>query len=231
MRDIRNLNPEKVAVVLVDLQRGYCDPNSDCAQLLGWDVKDADRVCRDHIPFLASLRQLLPSKQIIWLKMEEAATTYAPNAAYGPHLGDEVFAPLCVRGTSGHEFHVVIPVEGEPQFLKFHPSGFSNKEFRNYLEANGITQLVFTGVVSSRCVNATVVTASSFGYECVILNDLISGPTKLADEMREHEKVTTFFYAKPMKADDFIQYLSVLRAQPNPAMRQYPTEKSGCDAN
>lgn len=230
MRDIRNLNPGKVAVVLVDLQRGYCDPNSDCAQLLGWDVSGADQVCRDHVPFLAALRQLLPPSKIVWLRMEEAAETYAPNAAYGPHLGDDVFAPLCVRGTPGHDFHIVSPAEGEPQFLKFHPSGFSDRAFRDYLEEIGATQLVFTGVIGSRCVNATVITASSLGKDCVMLTDLISGPAKLADEMREHEKVTTFFYAQPLSANDFIQHLSALLAQPTPAGRLPPTVKQGCDA-
>ena len=132
-----------------------------------------------------------------------------------------------MRGTPGQEFHVVAPVKDEPQFLIFHPSGFSNKEFRDYLEVNELTQLVFTGVVGSRCVNATVVTASSLGYECVMLNDLISGPAKFTDEMREHEKLTTFFYAQSIKANDFIRRLSALQAEPNPAMQLYPTLISG----
>jgi nicotinamidase-related amidase len=207
MRDIELLNPKRLAVVLVDLQRGYCDPNSDAAQKLKWDVSDADRICRAHVPFLKSLRKILPPEKIIWLRMEEAPETYAPNTSYGPHCAKD-FVSLCVRGTAGHDYHMVHPGPNEPQFLKFHFSGFNNKDFGSHLEKTGVTQLAFTGVVSSRCVNATVVTASALGYECLLIKDLISGPKSLQLEMAEHEKMTTFFYAQSISADKFLSELT-----------------------
>lgn len=207
MRALERMDHKKIAVVLVDLQRGYCDPASDFAIKMGWDVSDADRVCREHVAFLESIRKILPPEQIIWLKMEEADDTFAANMAYGPGLSRGTFVPLCVRGTSGHDFHIVQPAPFEPQFLKFHFSGFHSEEFRNYLPMHGITQLAFTGVLRSRCVNATVIAASSLGYECILVDDLVSGPSNLQVEMQEHGKMTNFFYAQPIQSADFIERL------------------------
>jgi nicotinamidase-related amidase len=206
MRDITSIDFDKIAVVLVDLQRGYCDPSSDAAIKLNWDVQDANRVCQAHVPFLAALRTTLRPAQIIWLRMEEAPETYAKNTSYGPHRAND-FVSLCVRGTPGHDYHIIQPAPEEAQFLKFHPSGFSNKNFRAYLEDHEIKQLAFTGVVSSRCVNATVVAASALGYECVLINNLISGPTEHQIEMNEHVKLTTFFYAQAVESDRFLNHL------------------------
>lgn len=207
MRSSELINLQKIALVLVDLQRGYCDPHSDMARLLGWDVSDADKICHAHVPFLEAVRKLLPPKRILWLKMEEAEATLAENMAYGPHLGADVFVPLCVRGTPGHDFHIVQPAAGEPQFLKFHFSGFHSEEFRDHLKREGITQLAFTGVIRSRCVNATVIAASALGYECVLIDDMISGPRNLEIEMQEHGKLTKFFYAPPVQSGDFLRLL------------------------
>ncbi len=209
MQNIERLNPEKLAIVVVDLQRGYCDPTSDAAQKLKWDVSDAERVCQAHLPFLARLRRLIPAKRIIWLKMEEAAGTFAPNMHYGPHRTED-FAPLCVRGTTGHDYHIVSPTPEEPQFLKYHFSGFNNPDLHAYLQKEGISQLAFTGVVASRCVNGTLIAATSLGYECILIEDLVSGPMTYKTEMDAHLKMTTHFYALPLNSNRFLDYLETV---------------------
>jgi nicotinamidase-related amidase len=207
MRNLSNLDWSKCALVVVDLQKGYCDPASDAAQRLGWDVAAAEEVCRAHVGFLNEVRKLLPPKQIIWFQMEEAAHSMAPNMHYGPERGDDVFVPLCVRGTAGHDFHIVSPAPDEPVFQKFHNSGFSNPEFRQHLADNKLTQLVTTGVVTSRCVNSTIVAASALGFENAVITGLVAGPAKLKTEMDEHLKVTTFFFAMPLTPEAFLDRL------------------------
>ena len=212
MKNIERLDPAHLALVLVDLQQGYCKPGSDWEKNIGGDVSGAEQVCRDHVAFLEAARDMFPSRRIIWFQMEEAANTLAPNMHYGAHLGDKIFAPLCVRKTEGHKFHIVEPEPGEPVFLKFHMSGFSNRDFIAHLEKNGITQLAFTGVIESRCVNATILGASERGYECIALRDLMGGPADLAAEMAEHRKVTDFFYSLPLQSGDFIARVRKARA-------------------
>lgn len=141
--------------------------------------------------------------------MEEKAETYASNTFYGPHRKE--FVELCVRGTKGHDYHVVRPEKGEAEFLKFHPSGFSSKDFSRYLEEHGITQLVLTGVITSRCLNATVVAGSALGYECVIVEDLTAGPSHLSDEITQHLNLTCAFYAQRVSSGQFISKMNDLR--------------------
>lgn len=205
MKHIDRLNKNDAAIIIVDLQKGYCDPTSDCANQLGWNVNDANQIAHDHVDFLKKIREIMRPERIIWLHMDESPETYAENLRYGPHRDD--FYTLCVRGTTGHDFHVVSPNREEVEFVKFHPSGFSSKAFRDYLEKQDIKQLCFTGVISSRCVNSTLITASALGYECLIIEDLISQPAHLKDEAEHHLRVTTDFFAVSCSAEIFLEKL------------------------
>jgi nicotinamidase-related amidase len=207
MRSIEQLDPRKLAIVIVDLQKGYCDPTSDCAVRLGWNVKAAERVCHQHVTFLAAARKLLPPRRIIWLRMEEHPDTIAANLYYmGGIRRDEI---LCERGTPGHDFHIVRPKRGERKFLKFNFSGFSSDRFRHYLEGEGINQLAVTGVVTSRCRNATILGASERGYKVIALTDLMGGPKQLAAEMRGTNNFTHTLIAMPMHSREFIAHLQL----------------------
>jgi len=215
MRSLELLDPRKAAAIIVDLQRGYCDPTSDAAQEpLRWDVARADAICRLHVQYLTDLRTLLPAKQIIWSQMEEAPETYAWNYFYGP-TGDRAhdFVPLCVRGTPGHDFHVVAPAPGEHHVFKIQHSIFSMHTpeaagLDSYLKGLGVSQLIFSGVILSRCVNASVLVASSYlGYECIVLSDLTGGPKQLEEEMAQHLNVTGSFYANVRTSAEVLEQL------------------------
>lgn len=210
MRALSLLDKSKLAVVIIDLQKGYCDPASDCAVKLGFDVSQSEALCHKVDAWLPCLRAVLPADRILWVQMEESEHM-APNMHYGTPVDDsqapDHFIPLCLRGTPGHDFHIVKPAKGEPVFQKLHYSVFHAQEFRTYLEKNSITQLAFLGVVGSRCVNASVIAASTMGYECILLEDMIAAPIQQQDEMKHHVFVTTLFYALPLTAKTFIKAL------------------------
>lgn len=212
MLSIETLDPQRTALVIVDLQRGYCDPTSDCATKLKWDVQHAEDICRRHLPFLARLRTILPSSHIIWFQMEEHPATFAPNL----HCGGTAIPldeTLCVRGTPGHDFHLVAPEKGEAVFQKFHYNGFHCAAFRDYLDQHGFTQLVFTGVVGSRCVYSTLMSASERGYSCFVLPDLIGGPGALRQEIETYMNVATQFYARSLASEEFLALMDARRTQ------------------
>jgi nicotinamidase-related amidase len=200
MRDLKFLDPAKAALVLIDLQKGYCDPASDAAQRLGWDVTGAEEICKRHVPFLAEIRKILPASRILWVRMQESAETYAPNTPYGPDAPikspKDEFVELCKYGTTGHQYHIVEPAYGEKEFNKFHPSAFSSPSFTRYLQRNHITQLVFTGGIISRCLNATIHPASALGYDCLMVQGLLYAPKHLHAEATEHFNVLSAFHAR-----------------------------------
>ncbi len=200
------IDASKTALVIIDLQRGYCDPTSDLFTKLGWDTHDAELVCRAHQPFLEKIREVLPPERIIWFQMEEHPSTTPQNLTFcnGKLCEEEA---LCVRGTEGHDFHIVGPCPGEAVFQKFHYNCFAVQEFRDYLQVQGIQQLSFTGVIGSRCVNSTIISAAERGFECIALTNLIGGPARFKDEIRIHMQVTTSLFAIPMLSDDFMNRL------------------------
>jgi len=105
-------NPETTALLIIDLEKGYCDPNSDMANApLNWDVSQADQLCHDAIGFINQTRRYLPAHNIIWTRMEEHQDSYAQNSPY--YFDDERFVDLCVRATEGYQYHLVAPNKDE----------------------------------------------------------------------------------------------------------------------
>lgn len=77
-----------------------------------------------------------------------------------------------------------------------------------YLKVLRVSQPIFSGVIVSRCVNASVLVASTYlGYECVELTDLIGGPKQLEEEMERHLRVTGSFYANLRTSAEVLEQL------------------------
>jgi len=226
------MQQEKVAVAIIDLQAGYCaieGESADAVREMGWDTRPAHAVCERHLPFLAELRALLPASHIIWARMEEHENTLALNSPmrYMPN-----FDRLCVRGTPGHDYHLVHPSDGEVEVFKTHPSIFhkdacitspgtshEGNGVHEYLQSLGVDTLVFTGVVGTRCVNASVIGASILGYNTLYLTDLsgVPGGAAFEAEAAAHEISRKLFYAWDATGQEF---LSILREEkPGVGMR------------
>lgn len=229
-------NPVHTAVIIVDLQKGYCDPEGDAAMRLQWNCKPLDEACKRHVPFLKELRDVLQPDHIIWARMEERRETAPLNL---PARVDPEFVPLCVRGTKGFEYHVVFPVEGEKEVFKTHPSAFhvdarlypvegkkgANDSFRNshgrlddYLKSIKVNVVAFTGVLGSRCVFGSIAGASILGYHCVCLDDLVAVPggDDFALEEATHHITRGLFYAYSMTSRDFLDVLRDQKRRINP---------------
>jgi nicotinamidase-related amidase len=218
------LDPKKTALVIIDVQKGYCKAGSDCTQPpLNWDVSAADNVCRAHIDFLTAVRTILPPENIIWTRMEETRSTYANNS---PYRESEYFVDLCVRGTEGHDYHLVEPQNGEVEMFKTHPSAFSvytsivqptaneGMDLHTYLQYLGVENVAGTGVIESRCVHSTFNGASERGYNCYALQDLMGAPVKpnrgkasMDEESTVIRQIQYPFLARQSNGAEFIRAL------------------------
>ncbi|MGE4351228.1 MAG: cysteine hydrolase family protein [Bdellovibrionales bacterium] len=216
------VSPSNTAVLLIDLQKGYCDPHGDAAQTLGWDCHPLHEVCQRHLPFIKKLRKILPAPHLIWARFEEHEDTMAPNI---PMKQDEVFHRLCLRGTPGFAYHLVSPLPLEAEVLKFHPSAF-HKDARvhmigapetneshslpDYLKSLNVDTLVFTGVLATRCVYGSILGASIFGFNCLCLSDLMAVPEGevFQNELSAHEITRNMFYAYPFESEEFLSLIT-----------------------
>ncbi|MGF6597587.1 nicotinamidase-related amidase [Paraburkholderia sp. GAS448] len=65
----------------------------------------------------------------------------------------------------------VAPLEGETVIRKTTQGAFNGSEIQNVLDRMGIKNLVFTGVVTSCCVETTARDAADRGFGCMLVSD------------------------------------------------------------
>jgi nicotinamidase-related amidase len=236
------LNRSKTALLISDLQKGYCEVGGDIAKALGWDCSPLHEVCERHLSFLAEVRNLLPPEHIIWTHMEENEETLAPNLPMDRHAD---FHRLCLRGTLGFDYHLVAPEPHEREILKTHLSAF-HKDARvraagsdafaptdsktekddpapalhAYLHEKGIDTIAFSGVFATRCVYANIIGGSTFGYNCICLSDLVAVPRSafFERERKAHDLTQNMLYSYPLSSQEFLSALRPIvnctRAEP-----------------
>lgn len=71
------------------------------------------------------------------------------------------------------QFYKIKPEKNDMIFTKNTYDAFSNTQFNNFLKKKGIKQLIITGVFGDGCVESTIQSGFSKGYNFIILKDLI----------------------------------------------------------
>ncbi|MCL7745672.1 cysteine hydrolase [Halalkalibacter alkaliphilus] len=78
----------------------------------------------------------------------------------------------CREGTWGVEpYGRLHPTKDDVLFYKHRYSAFTNDHFNNYLSAEGIETLVFTGINTNTCVESTIRDAHMKDYHVVLVKD------------------------------------------------------------
>jgi nicotinamidase-related amidase len=74
--------------------------------------------------------------------------------------------------TSGQEIHKnVTPLTGEKLIIKNYPNSFRETELLDYLQSKSITELVFVGMMTHMCIDATARAAKDYNFECTLISD------------------------------------------------------------
>lgn len=74
--------------------------------------------------------------------------------------------------TKGAEIHEnVKPGDGEKVITKYFPNAFRDTDLLEYLQLKNVTELVFAGMMTNMCIDATVRAAKDFGFECTVIGD------------------------------------------------------------
>jgi len=88
------------------------------------------------------------------------------------HISAQPSATFFLPGTTGIEIHpLVTPLPDEPVVIKHYPNSFRETDLLDRLKTNGITQLLFCGMMTSMCVDATVRAAFDLGFTSTIAQD------------------------------------------------------------
>lgn len=77
-----------------------------------------------------------------------------------------------VKGTADWEIHSsVAPLASEKIFDKTFNSAFKETSLHEYLQEQGIEQLIIMGMATNLCVDTTVKVAFEYGYQLAIIKD------------------------------------------------------------
>jgi nicotinamidase-related amidase len=74
--------------------------------------------------------------------------------------------------TEGQKIHEnVKPLDSEKIIEKYYPNSFRDTDLLEYLKSKNVTELVFVGMMTQMCIDATVRTAKDLEFECTVISD------------------------------------------------------------
>ncbi|KAE9980846.1 hypothetical protein EG328_011982 [Venturia inaequalis] len=180
---------ERIALVIIDVQKDFVDPDGFGAIQCGSEEVFAS--VRDVVP---RIKKVLDISRDIGLHvfhtregheadLSDLASSKrdrqvnSPNGHHTLGIGEKgPMGRLLVRGEEGHGIvEELAPVPGEVVVDKPGKGSFWGTDFHRKLMARGITHLLFCGVTTECCVTTTVREANDRGYECCILEDCTGG--------------------------------------------------------
>ena len=137
----------QTALILIDIQRDYFPGGA-------MEVSGAEDAARQAALLLNTFRQKsLPVLHVQHISTRAGATFFLPD-------------------TPGVEIHdLVRPLPDEPVFKKNYPNSFHDTNLQEYLQQQGITNLVIAGMMTHMCIDTTTRAAADLGFTCTLAHD------------------------------------------------------------
>jgi len=170
------LDPEHVALVVIDMQRDFLEAGG-FGETLGNDLTPVKAI----VPTVAGLIALFRQRDWPILHTRE---NHAPDLSDCPpakrlrgkpslRIGDPgPMGRILIRGEPGADIvPELAPLKGEIVVDKPGKGMFYATDVSRELEARGISQLVFAGVTTEVCVQTSMREANDRGYECLLIED------------------------------------------------------------
>ncbi|MDD2899973.1 MAG: cysteine hydrolase family protein [Desulfuromonadaceae bacterium] len=93
------------------------------------------------------------------------------------HISSQPAATFFMPGTAGIEIHSgVMPLPGETIITKNYPNSFRETNLLEKIRNAGVDSLLFSGMMTSMCVDATVRAAFDLGFTCTVAQDACAAP-------------------------------------------------------
>jgi nicotinamidase-related amidase len=170
-------DPARTALLVIDMQRDFCDPRGYAARA-GVDVEELRR----PIPVIARLLERARAVGVTVIYTREGhrpdlSDCHPRKLQRSMRAGAAIGSPgplgrLLIRGEYGHDIiDELAPVAGDLIIDKAGYGAFHETELATVLRARGIERLVITGVTTDVCVHSTLREAIDRGYACTTVAD------------------------------------------------------------
>lgn len=88
------------------------------------------------------------------------------------HISTQPAATFFLPGTTGIDIHpIVTPLTDEPVITKNYPNSFRETDLLERIRHLEVDSLLFCGMMTSMCVDATVRAAFDLGFTCTVVQD------------------------------------------------------------
>ncbi|HEU0075651.1 MAG TPA: cysteine hydrolase [Dehalococcoidia bacterium] len=182
------IDPTETAVIVVDMQNDFLSEDGMFGRA-GLDIAPGRAVIEPTASVLDAARRA--GMTIVYLKMEFEADLSNAGGPEAPNLvrhlalgvGQTVDAPdasnsrVLIKDTWNTEIvPELAPQSHDVVMSKHRYSGFFETELDAVLKAHRISNLIFTGVTTSVCVESTLRDAFFRDYKCLLLRDCTAEP-------------------------------------------------------
>ncbi|MGE6353331.1 cysteine hydrolase family protein [Flavobacterium sp. NPDC079362] len=149
-KEMENTKTEKTALIIIDIQNDYFPGGT-------MELVDAEKAALKAKELLSYFRaNKMPVIHIQHIALQEGATFFLPD-------------------TKGAEINkIVSPLADEKVITKNYPNSFRDTKLLEYLQENKITNLVFAGMMTDVCIDATVRASMDNGFKNILISDAVA---------------------------------------------------------
>jgi biuret amidohydrolase len=171
-----DFDPERCALVIIDMQRDFMEPGGFGAAL-GNDVGLLRRCIHPLSGLLAAAREagmlVVHTREGHRADLADLPAAKKARGNFATGIGDAgPMGRILIRGEAGHDIIAELyPVPGEPVVDKPGKGAFHATDLEKILANRGITQLLVCGVTTEVCVSTTVREANDRGFNCLVVED------------------------------------------------------------
>lgn len=172
--------PRHTALLIVDMQNDFCGSGGYIERVIKKDAGPCGQVASsvDRLVGLARGRDV----SVFWLRANYEPAGL-PESMRGRLVEQGITEACCVPGSWGYDWYGVRPKPGEPIIDKSCYDGFVGTPLDTELRSRGIRTIIFAGVQTNICVEATLRHAHALGYYCVVAEDCVASHTPPAHAM------------------------------------------------
>jgi biuret amidohydrolase len=180
INEVHRLDPRRTALVVIDMQRGFMDPDASMLVAQAWEVVPAIKkmvdFCRGaKIPVIFT--EFVAAPAVHSLRQDPFGPEHMPPLP-GEPTGWGLRSGNCLVGTEGPESPGTIdelkPLPGELVIAGFSVDKFYGTPLDLALRGRDIRYLIVTGIMADICVNATLLSATIREYRVTALTDCIT---------------------------------------------------------
>ncbi len=171
-----SFEPEKTALVMIDMQRDFIEPGGFGATL-GNDVSLLEPVVPAAAELIAWCRQqgiaIVHTKECHRPDLSDCPPAKRERGVPSLRIGDMgTMGRILIDGEPGADFVPALqPQPGDVVIAKPGKGAFYATPLTQELQQRGITTLIFGGVTTEVCVQTTMREANDRGYECLIVEE------------------------------------------------------------